>query len=33
MPQAYVGDFSDFSNNTVFLSLLKDYEQVEVVYP
>ena len=33
MPQHYVGNFSEFRENTVFLSLLKDYEQVEVVYP
>ncbi len=33
MPQHYVGNFSEFEENTVFLSLLKDYEQVEVVYP
>lgn len=33
MPQAVVGDFSKLKSNTFFLSLLKDYEQIEVVYP
>jgi hypothetical protein len=33
MPQTSYGDFSKLNSNTVFLSLLRDYEQTEVEYP